>query len=242
MKSVLGSTRFIKKVQEIRLRRFYKNLVKQNELFNPTFGIKGILMKRVSGILHIGAHIGQEASFYSSHGLPVIWIEASPDVFIKLQSNIRGFRKQTAVQALLGDVTDQVNFYMVPLDKGQSSSIYQLNPKFNLGDLTSVQETTLEQKKLDDVFKLKDLSSYNYWVIDVQGAELKVLKGATNSLQNCSYLELEVSNFENYTGQPLFGEVSAFLKTRGFFPVFDPPSNFHGNVLFIKDASSVLAP
>ncbi len=82
MKAVLGSMRFTNKLHEIRLRRFYKNLAKPTELFNPTYGIKRILMKRVSGILHVGAHTGQEAAFYSSYSLPVIWIEADPDIFL----------------------------------------------------------------------------------------------------------------------------------------------------------------
>jgi FkbM family methyltransferase len=52
--------------------------------------------------------------------------------------------------------------------------------------------------------------------IDVQGAELDVLRGAEASLRSVRALELEVEFQQLYVGQPLFGEVDAFLREHGF--------------------------
>ena len=52
--------------------------------------------------------------------------------------------------------------------------------------------------------------------IDVQGAELDVLLGAEEILQNTEYVLLEVSLFEFFKGGPLFYDVVTFMKSRGF--------------------------
>jgi FkbM family methyltransferase len=53
---------------------------------------------------------------------------------------------------------------------------------------------------------------------DVQGAELDVLAGATETLRESEYVVLEVSFFEFFRGGPLFHEVVAFMQARGFVP------------------------
>jgi FkbM family methyltransferase len=76
---------------------------------------------------------------------------------------------------------------------------------------TTVATTTLdawaerEQGKPIDVLK-----------VDVQGAELDVLRGAEVSLRSVRALELEVEFESLYVGQPLFGDVDDFLRERGF--------------------------
>jgi FkbM family methyltransferase len=51
---------------------------------------------------------------------------------------------------------------------------------------------------------------------DVQGAELDVLAGATETLREAEYVVLEVSFFEFFRGGPLFHDVVAFMRSRGF--------------------------
>lgn len=53
-------------------------------------------------------------------------------------------------------------------------------------------------------------------VIDVQGAELKVLMGAPLTLEKVKILELEVSSEEIYTDGVLVDELDAWLRARGF--------------------------
>lgn len=60
-------------------------------------------MKQAIGVLHIGAHYGQESSYYYQNGLKVIWVEALPDIFKKLQSNISCYENLIAFCALVGD-------------------------------------------------------------------------------------------------------------------------------------------
>jgi FkbM family methyltransferase len=52
--------------------------------------------------------------------------------------------------------------------------------------------------------------------LDVQGFELRVLRGATTILKQCAYVYAECSEVPLYTGQALFPEVREFLETQGF--------------------------
>lgn len=52
--------------------------------------------------------------------------------------------------------------------------------------------------------------------LDIQGAELAALQGAEAILGNVLAVELEVAFSETYVGQPLFADIDAFMRARGF--------------------------
>ena len=52
--------------------------------------------------------------------------------------------------------------------------------------------------------------------LDIQGAELEVLKGAKKTLSNTLGLEIEVEFVHLYTNQPLFGDLYTFLSSHNF--------------------------
>jgi hypothetical protein len=92
----------------------------------------------------------------------------------------------------------------------------------------------LELVRLDSVFKRDEIKEFDYWVIDVQGAELEVLKGAGELLDYAKFLFVEVSTFEIYSGQATFDQVHTFLCSKGFVSTIIPSGAFHGDVLFLR--------
>ena len=54
--------------------------------------------------------------------------------------------------------------------------------------------------------------------MDVQGAELGVLRHGPDTLADCLAVQLEVSFVPLYEGQPPFGEVDLFMRAAGFLP------------------------
>ena len=52
--------------------------------------------------------------------------------------------------------------------------------------------------------------------VDIQGAELDVFKGSRETLKEILMIVSEVEFIEQYIDQPLFGDVSSFLKDFDF--------------------------
>ena len=207
--------------------------------YNPTSLLKIDYLKKCNGILHIGGHFGQEAALYDQLGLKVIWIEGDPISFGKLASSIKKRFNQRAVNALLGDRSETVNFYRVN-NAGGSSSIYPLARGLKMGSLAQSEVVKLPMTTIDKLFGNKELQDFNYWLLDVQGAELSILKGARENIKHVRFLELEVSTFFHYESQPLFRDVVKFLDDEGFIPVFYPKARFHGNILWIRNEKALL--
>jgi FkbM family methyltransferase len=100
-----------------------------------------------------------------------------------------------------------------------TSSLFEPNTplleKFqNLANLVSVVSTSeVETKRLDDI---PEAIGTDYLKIDVQGAELLVLQGATVVLETAALVHLEVEFVELYKHQPLFADIDAAMRARGF--------------------------
>ena len=104
-----------------------------------------------------------------------------------------------------------INFTKVP----QVSSFYNPNAnftrlfpspsRFDVKEVISIEAVTLDSLKI---------SNFDFIKIDIQGGELNVLKGASESLKNTLGLEIEVEFIDLYENQPLFGDLTKFLKTK----------------------------
>ena len=201
---------------------------------NPTSQIRNEILPNCPGILHIGAHIGQEAPIYDQLGLNVIWIEADPVIYDELKIQIQSRKNHRAFLALLGNQEgENINFYRTS-NHGQSSSVYPLAKDLDFNYVAQVDTVQLQMQTLDTLFSDESLKEYPYWLLDVQGAELLVLEGAQKNLEYCQFLEIEVSTFYHYQSQPLFDELTTFLGENSFFPIWRPFERFHGNVLYLR--------
>jgi hypothetical protein len=88
-------------------------------------------LQSVMGIIHIGGHAGQEASFYSSIEKNVIWVEAVPAYFQELKVNISNYPNQRAINCLLGNKNTDGVLFNIASNNGGSSSIYDFDTENN---------------------------------------------------------------------------------------------------------------
>lgn len=104
-------------------------------------------------------------------------------------------------------------------NKSMTSSLYEPNTKLlklfqNLEELVRVVSTEeMESKRLDD---LPEVAETDFLKLDIQGAELDVLKGATTLLKRVVVVSTEVEFVPLYKDQPLFADVDAYLRSQGF--------------------------
>lgn len=78
---------------------------------------------------------------------------------------------------------------------------------------TPVAEHPVTTHRLDDVVTDAEI---DFLKMDVQGAELAVMKGAPRLLATTLLIETEVEFIPLYKGQPLFADVDTFMRGAGF--------------------------
>jgi len=78
------------------------------------------------------------------------------------------------------------------------------------------REVFVPSTTLDAFCREHGVESVDAMKLDTQGSELDILRGATQALSGCSLIDVEVEFNPLYEKQPLFGEVDAFLRARGF--------------------------
>lgn len=171
------------------------------------------------GVVHVGANSGQERGLYDSYRLPVLWIEPIPEVFAALQRNIASYPDQQAVQALVASADgDEVDFHVASND-GASSSMLELAKHKDLWPTVvykrSVRMTTRTLPSVVAAAGL-DMARYNGLVMDTQGSELLVLRGAVALLHHFDFVKTEVADFESYKGCCQLNDLGRFMDEHGF--------------------------
>jgi FkbM family methyltransferase len=206
--------------------------------------VENYVLRRTGSVIHIGAHEGGEAENYKNLRKNVVWIEADPRVFQRLEKNISSYPAQRAVCALLGDSERDVTFNVA--SHSPSSSIFDFG-EYAVGDhslwsgfdLNMTQSVALRMTTFDGAVRNHNISlgRGDFWIVDIQGAELLFLAGAKESLPSCAAMMIEVSCVEVYRGGARYGELKDALARSGFVPVVEPDQREmqHCDVLFVRD-------
>jgi FkbM family methyltransferase len=189
-------------------------------------------LRRVRGVIHIGANEGQERDLYAALGMNVIWIEPIPEVFRVLKHNISEFPKQRAFNYLVMDENGKEYEFHISNHAGASSSILDFSKLREMWpDITYTNTVKVTGFTLRRILELEhlDLGGFDALVLDTQGSEHKILLGATDLLANFKFIKVEVPDFESYKGCCKIDELSSFMFTNGFheqarFPFMSVPN------------------
>lgn len=74
----------------------------------------------------------------------------------------------------------------------------------------------VETDTLENFSRVHQLQTIDFVHMDVQGAELGVLRGAGTMLKAIRAIWLEIAEYELYKGQPLRNDIETFMKQQGF--------------------------
>jgi len=189
----------------------------------------------IKGIVHIGAHYGEEIQEYVDNGIQKITVfEPLSKNFEILSQRLQNVNADIeGYQVALGSKKGTATMYLSS-NEAQSSSI--LKPKQHLElhpDVLFDGMEEVEVSLLDDY----DIGDANFINIDVQGYELEVFKGGKKTLENIDYIYCEVNRDEVYEGAPMVEELDEFLGTYGFERVETHwPETYYtwGDALYIK--------
>jgi len=168
------------------------------------------------GILHVGAHECEELADYEKY-IPrnkILWVEALPG---KVSLCKERYPNVLIENAIVSDVVEDVVFKVS--NNGQSSSIldFGLHSHYHpsVHYITAFNGTTTLLKSILPKYDI----AYNFLNFDIQGAELKALKGMEEYLPNVDYLYTEVNSDYVYKECALIGELDEYLMTFGLHRV-----------------------
>lgn len=196
----------------------------------------GIIKKynlKINGIIHIGAHYGEEHSLYKENGINnIVYFEPLKNNFNKLKSNIGD--DAILYNMALGSEEKEIEMFVETANNGQSSSILEPHlHKQQYPYITFDSKEIVEMRKLDNI--IEDYNKYNFINIDVQGYELEVFKGSTEILKNIDYIISEINRDELYINCTKIEDLKSFLSEYDFVLVEeDWVGNTWGDGFFIK--------
>jgi FkbM family methyltransferase len=161
------------------------------------------------GILHVGAHECEELKDYEIYidRSKILWVEAMPD---KVQLNKSRFNNLLIENAVVSDKEEQLKFNIS--NNGQSSSLLELglHKKFH-PHIHYINSFVVNTVLLKNVLPKYDIS-FNFLNLDIQGAELKALKGMGEEyLNKVDYIYTEVNSDYVYKDCALITELDEYL-------------------------------
>ena len=175
--------------------------------------LKGKYSMNINGIIHIGAHFGEEHYTYKNLGIDnIVYFEPVKKTFDILKNKIKDAK---VFNYALGSENKKIEMFIEQEDIYGCSSI--LEPSSNYSNVIFSEKELVEMKRLDDF----NFAGYNFLNIDVQGYEYEVLKGSEKTLENIDYIICEINRDTvykkmDYIGASVVGDIISFLKKYGF--------------------------
>src|SRR3989337_1943755 len=164
-----------------------------------------------------------------------LMIEAQSSKAADLNVLTEQFKNVHLENILLGD-SERENVTFFEMETG--SSIYHENTS------NKRSETLLEMKTLDSITAKYKIKGDCFLKMDVQGAEIDILKGAEKFLNLTEFILLEVSTLDYNENSPDFAQVIQYLHKIGFllFDICDEHRTdenvlFQVDLIFVKSSS-----
>lgn len=222
-----------------------RNLVSLDE----PYAVMAKLLKRstVTGILDAGAsngHISERLLSWFPQATAYAF-EPNP-LYTQILQDLA--RRDPRIRPQFAAISDRVGRDRLHITESPGT-VSLLKPGEHLKDLVSTGATIKTVSEVD-VLTLDEWAARNgnpsieLMKFDIQGGELKALRGAERMLCESTLLVYaEIWFNPMYDGSPLYGEIDAFLRTQGFvlYDIYKPKYDPHGlltwaDALFLNQA------
>lgn len=185
-KGVWVVKRYLHSRYKLHIRLFSKDLIDHKILFTGAYepGTNVVLESQLEAgdwVVEAGANTGTETLLISrlvGDNGKILAFEPVPHVVSKLKQNLdlNGIKNADVKALALGDSAKEISFYIYPQDhpnQGMGSKVLE-----NSG----LEKITVFQTTLDSLSDEGTLSRIDFLKMDVQGAELDILRGGFNCI------------------------------------------------------------
>lgn len=175
-------------------------------------------------ILDIGANRGSWSintrSIYPQS--QILMLEASDQHVESLEKAVQSIgNAKYRIEVLSNHDGDVIPFYFNP-DASTGNSMFQENTRFfanvkPVNKIASTLDTIVKEEGETFLRGQHEGSPFDFIKIDVQGAELMVLRGGLQTLAKATFVQFEASTVEYNSGGSCLYEVDEFLRANGFY-------------------------
>ena len=177
--------------------------------------------------------------------------EPVPNNFKKILKNKEknNLTNLNAFELGLSDKKGEATFYVssgtppnkkTPIDNStdfgnKSSSLYKPGKTKEVHPWLEFNESiTIQTETLDNFCKNHEIHDIDFIHMDVQGAELMVLRGAKEMISNINSVWLEVEKVELYENQALKKDIEDFFIEKDFICLLNKVNHIAGDQLWVK--------
>jgi FkbM family methyltransferase len=196
---------------------------------------------KIDNILHIGACLGEEISFYKRlQPKKIYWFEPNPKLLKELNENVT---KQDFVSIVFPYAVSSKNgtaeFNIIENETKTNpgcSSLQNLKIHSELyQDITKVDTCIVETINIDEFLRENNLeSNFDLVSLDTQGHDFEILS-ASKLIFNAKAIVIETAKIELYEGQKTDTEIDVLLESEGYYKNYY--HEFHsvwGDSLYLK--------
>lgn len=202
--------------------------------------LKYLFGVRPSGVLHVGAHLAEEARAYREENFGhVIWVEAQSELCNHLRETLDP-AQNLVLQAAVSD-KDGVESPFYLASNSQSSSLHAMGThRVSYPNIAVSKVQKVVTSRLDSILPLD--RPFDFLNLDIQGAEYQAIVGLGHFIENVRWIYVEVNNDEVYEGIKLVSEVDSLLRQSGFSRVLTVWTHANwGDALYVRDFQPFLA-
>jgi FkbM family methyltransferase len=185
------------------------------------------------GVFHVGMHKAEEYPIYKQNGVDtIIFVEANERLAHEWKNDDEHCY---VVHAAVSDKVEEVEFHIT--NNGESSSILELGDHAKIyPGIVNVETVKMKTTTINSINNKIGYNeqAWNVLNLDIQGAELKALKGI-GDWRFIDAIFTEINYREMYKGCALEPEVTQFLLEKGFKKVEEVDTGCGwGDALYIR--------
>ena len=182
----------------------------------PVQELVRVFKVRPNGVLHVGAHLAEEASMYEEYqwegSSKIYWVESQQALAEELRTRLNSALHDVRCATVWNVSGLKMQFKHT--NNSQSSSLLDLHKHSEKYPGIRVDSSyEVITSRLDEICKPGE---FDFVTLDIQGAELKALEGMGELLKDVKWIYSEVNKIELYKDCALVGDLDEFLDKLGF--------------------------
>lgn len=197
--------------------------------------------KKIDNILHIGACLGEELSFYKRlNPKKIYWFEPNPKLLTQLTENVSNQEFESIIFPYAVSNKKGITTFNIIENSEQTnpgcSSLQNLKLHSELyQDIVKVASCEVNTINIDEFLTENSLeTNFDLVSLDTQGHDFEILN-SSKIIFDANIIVIETSKIELYEGQKTDEEIDTFLESKGYYKHYYHA--FHsvwGDTLYLK--------